>query len=235
MTDYLARFQASTRRKADPELIQRWEWDARFHGDRNIKIQATSAKRTATSMQKVCDQFSNIKPEHELAIKAAASALRSMAHELTQLAAWANDYHAFCAAEWKKRDADELEAFAQARWGNDDQAVQFEFDLIAELGSRDGRQAFAAWCHGAGKHVDCSVENISCDIPLRPGPSMRARAALSVREGQENRRTANKWSGIHGPTVICSWADYDAYLVFRKEVAKSSEKIVRMVGSSTRP
>ena len=40
MSDLLARFQAQTRRKADSDLIRRWEWDARYHGDKNIKIQA---------------------------------------------------------------------------------------------------------------------------------------------------------------------------------------------------
>ena len=41
MSDLLARFQAQTRRKADSDLIRRWEWDARYHGDKNIKIQGT--------------------------------------------------------------------------------------------------------------------------------------------------------------------------------------------------
>ena len=41
MSDLLARFQAQTRRKADSDLIRRWEWDARYHGDKNIKIQAS--------------------------------------------------------------------------------------------------------------------------------------------------------------------------------------------------
>ncbi len=110
MSDLLARFQAQTRRKADSDLIRRWEWDARYHGDKNIKIQASNAKRSATQMQKIKEQFSNLKPEHELAINAAASALRAMAEELTLLAAWAKDYQVFCAAAWKKEEDARLEA-----------------------------------------------------------------------------------------------------------------------------
>jgi hypothetical protein len=101
VSDYLARFQSSTWRKVDPELTRRWEWDARVHGDKNIKVQGASAKRAATTMMKMPDQFSNVKPEHELALKAAASALRAMAEELKTLAGWAKDYHAFCASEMK--------------------------------------------------------------------------------------------------------------------------------------
>lgn len=227
MSDYLARFQALTRRKADPDLIRRWEWDARYHGDKNIKAQATNAKRSATSMQKTREQFSNLKPEHELAINAAASALRSMAQELTLLAAWAKDYHAFCTAEWKKQEEAELEALAQGRWGDDEQALKFECDLIDELSTKDGQRAFADWCHAAGKHQDCKVEEISCRVDrLLHGSSQRIRAALTVKQGND-RTQANKWNGVRGPTVICSWADYEAYLVYRKEVAETSARIVR--------
>ena len=60
MSDLLARFQAQTRRKADSDLIRRWEWDARYHGDKNIKIQASNAKRSATQMQKIKEQFSSL-------------------------------------------------------------------------------------------------------------------------------------------------------------------------------
>lgn len=43
--DYLQRFQALTRKQADPELIRRWEWDARFNADKNIKNELANAKR----------------------------------------------------------------------------------------------------------------------------------------------------------------------------------------------
>ncbi|MDM0029101.1 hypothetical protein [Variovorax saccharolyticus] len=233
MSDYLSRFQAQTRRKADPELVRRWEWDARYHGDKNIKNQASNAKRTATSMQKACEQFSNLKPEHELAIKAAASALRSLAEELALLAAWAKDYHAFCAAEWKKQETQELESLAQQRWGQNDQALKFECDLIAELGTTEGQRTFAHWCHGAGRYEDCKIEEISCRVDcLLPGPTDRIRAAITVRQGND-RAMANKWEGRNGPTVICSWADYEAYLAYRKEVARASARIVAMAGRQT--
>ncbi|BEP35317.1 hypothetical protein GmRootV59_22880 [Variovorax sp. V59] len=230
MRDYLNRFQAQTRRKADLELVRRWEWDARFHGDKNIKNQASNAKRTATSMRKACEQFSNVvRPEHELAVKAAASALRSMAAELELLAAWAKDYHAFCTAERKKEEAAELEALAQERWGHDDAALKFECDLFAELGTPQGQQAFANWCHAAGKHLDCKVEEISSNVEgLLRGSTDRIRAALTVKQGMD-RGAANKWVGWRGQTtVICGWPDYLAYLAYRREVASTSARIVQM-------
>lgn len=232
MSEYFDRFLAISRRKADAELIRKWEWDARFNGDKNIKNQASNARRAATSMQKAYDQFSNLKPEHELAIKAAASALRSIAQDLSLLAAWAKDYHTFCETERSKKEAEELEALAQARWGSDAQAFTFESDLLTELRTRDGQLAFAAWCHGAGKYTDCKLEDIQCDVRnFPPSANQRLRISAMIREVAE-RRHANKWDGRNGPTVICSWADYEAYVDFRKEVAKSSERIVRMAGSN---
>ena len=230
MADYLTRFQCTTWRKADPELIARWEWDARFNGDKNIKSQSSNAKRSATTMQKMCEQLSNMKPEHELALKAAASALRAMADDLQVLAAWAKDYFVFCTAERKKEEDARLETLAQGRWNDDEQALTFETDLIEELGSADGRMAFAHWCHAVGKYGQCALDSISCRVDrLLPGPSLRHRAALTIEQGKD-RIAANVWEGRSGPTVICSWSDYEAYLAYRKEVAKASARIVAIAG-----
>ena len=68
MTDYLSRFDSRTWRKLDPELIRRWEWDARYNGDKTIKTQASNAKRAATTMQKTSEQFTNLKPDHTLTL-----------------------------------------------------------------------------------------------------------------------------------------------------------------------
>jgi hypothetical protein len=231
VSDYLARFQSSTWRKVDPELIRRWEWDARFHGDKNIKVQAAGAKRAATTMLKMPDQFSNIKPEHELALKAAAGALRAMADELKNLAGWAKDYHAFCAAEMKKEEAARLEAVAQARWGNDESAVEFETSLIQELGTQDGRLTFAAWCHSVGKYRQCALDQISCQIDhLSTGPTLRMRAALTIEQAKDMNRGTHLWETRSGPTVTCSWKDYEEYLTYRKEVAKTSARVFQIAG-----
>jgi len=230
MTDYLTRFKSMTRRKADPELISRWEFDARYHGEKNIKAQASNAKRAATTMLKMQTQFSKIKPEHELAIRAAASALRAMAEEMTLLAAWAKDYHAFCADEQKKEETARLEALAQARWGSDEHAVKFETDVIQELGTTDGRLAFASWCHSIGKYRQCALDEISCRVDrLSPGSTLRLSAARTVEQGTD-RHGPNLWQGRNGPTVICSWSDYEAYLAYRKEVAKTSARIFEIAG-----
>jgi hypothetical protein len=231
VSDYLARFQSSTWRKVDPELTRRWEWDARFHGDKNIKVQAASAKRAATTMMKMPDQFSNVKPEHELALKAAASALRAMAEELKTLAGWAKDYHAFCASEMKKEEGARLEAVAQARWGNDESAVEFETSLIQELGTPDGRLTFAAWCHSVGKYRQCALEQISCQIDhLSTGPTPRMRAALTIEQAKDMNRGTHLWDTRSGPMVTCSWRDYEEYLAYRKEVAKTSARVFQIAG-----
>ncbi|BDU57016.1 hypothetical protein [Limnohabitans sp. TEGF004] len=39
MADLLMQFLAHTTLQADPQLIKRWEWDMRYHGDENIKLE----------------------------------------------------------------------------------------------------------------------------------------------------------------------------------------------------
>ncbi len=229
MSDYLAKFQAATRRKADPELIRRWEFDAKYHGDKNIKVQLAGAKRTATSMAKAGKQFSNLRAEHELALRAAVSALEALVKELVPLSFWAKDYKVFCDAERKKEEAADLEAVAVARWGNDEKALQFEADLMSELGTPAGRLAFAIWVHSTGSYLVVSLSEISCTVNQLShyGSTLRERAAETVKEGMRSR-TPNQWSGMSGPTVICPWQDYEAYLSYRREMAKTTARIVQM-------
>lgn len=232
MSKYLSKFLAQTRRKANPELIDRWEWDARTNGDKNIKAQLANARRTATSLSKAGGQFSNLRPEHDLAIKAAVSAMQALASELAPLAAWAKDYKVFCDAEAKKQHAADLESIALKRWGNNDAAVQFESDLMQELGTHAGRVAFANWAHSAGMYVNVAVEEISCTVDgLRHGESQRARAASTV-EQNISRTAPHRWTGLRGPCVVASWNDYEAYVSYRREVAKTTARIVQMATES---
>ena len=227
MSDYLTRFQKQSRLKADPELIQRWEWSARYHGDAKIKIELANAKRTATSMQKARTQFSHIKPEHDLAIRAAASALRSLAGDLAALATWAKAYGAFCEAERKREDAAELEATAQERWGSDESEVKFEYDLIRELVSDEGQLAFGAWCHSKGKYLSCETAEIHGPVSrIESEATVRASVARTVQRSRAERPLPNMWRGRRGNCVTCSWSDYEHYLKDRKDVSNAALRIV---------
>lgn len=232
MSDYLARFQKQSRLKADAELIQRWEWSARNYGDAKIKIELANAKRTATSMQKARTQFSNVKPEHDLAISAAASALRSLAADLAALATWAKTYGAFCEAERKREDAAELKAIAQERWGSDESAVKFEYEFIRELVSDEGQLAFGAWCHSKGKYLGCETTEIHGPVSrIESEATVRASVARTVQRSRAESKLPNSWRGMRGNTVICSWSDYEHYLEDRKEASNAALRIVEGIAT----
>lgn len=226
MSLMLVKFQAQYRQSVDPALAERWDYDVRSHGEKNIKLQIAQAKRTATTLRKASQQFLNIRPEQELAIKAAASAMTALAKELVPMVAWAKAYKKFCEAEWQREQAEQLEAIAAARWGDDAAALQFEADLIEELSSADGKLAFAHWLHSRGEHTDVALPNIaSCVDRLSEGRTLRERAAATVE--QEKRQTDNKWSGMQGLHVICSWQTYEHYLAHRKVVAAKTKGILK--------
>ena len=235
MSDYLAKFQAKTRRRLDPELIRRWEWDARFHGDTKIKIQLANARRASTLKTKAGTQFSNLRPEHELAINAAVNAMHALVKELEPLALWAKDYKVFCDAEKKKEVAADLEAVAMARWGDDERALQFEVDLLVELGTPAGWLAFAKWVQATGKYLDVAITGISCTVNAlnRHGSSIRERAANTVKEEMRST-TPNRWNDQSGPKVICPWQDYEAYVAYRREIAKTTALIVQMATTDSK-
>lgn len=236
MSDYLQRYLAGGRRRtADPALIERWEWEARWQGDSKIKTELSAAKRTSTELRKACGQFGSLRPEHDLALRAAASAMDALVRDLTALTAWAKDYKAFCDLERRQEDAARLESIATKRWGDDPAALQFEIDLMRELDAPEGKDAFAAWCHAHGKYRECGVSQIVSPLD---GVGLgdvtdRVSAAKAVRKGMECS-SPNRWHGVRGPTVICPWTDHENYLAYRRKLVATAASVVASVASSQR-
>lgn len=229
MADLLKQFLAQTKLQADPELIERWEWDMRYYGDENIKQQVAHAKRTATALRNSCEKFQHLSPEQELAFKAAASGMRKLAEDLNRLGVWAKAYLVFCKKAREIQRAKELESIASERWGDDVAALQLEADLVLELSSKDGKRAFGEWAHSSGWHTDVSLENISaCMDHIESGGSLRERMAKTVEANV--RATDNKWYPRDGARVICGFRIYESYLAYRKELASTTNSFLRLVG-----
>jgi hypothetical protein len=232
MTNLLTKFLAQTKLQADQELIKRWEWDMRYHGDENIKQQVAHAKRTATALRNSCEKFKHLSPEQELAFKAAASGMRKLAEDLNRLGVWAKAYFVFCKKAREIQRANELELIASERWGDDVAALQLEADLVLELSSKDGRSAFAQWVHSSGLHTDVALENISaCMNHIESGGSLRERMAQTVEANM--KATDNKWYPFEGPRVICGWRIYESYLAYRKKLANNTKSFLRLIGQAT--
>jgi hypothetical protein len=237
MHKYLNDFQRQIRVSADAELISRWESSARYYGDRDIKIQLASAKRTATTLVKSATQFSNLKPEHELAIKAAANAMRSLAEELSVLAVWAKKYKIFCDQQRELEKISRLDELAAKRWGGDPKVFAFEFDLVNELCTKDGQLQFAAWIHSSGLFRDVKPENLTCRVDkLHEGKSPQHRLAQTIVEFSDSDRYSpdHAWTGFRGEKIaICSFAKYEEYLRYRQSIQKTASLLLESVSLST--
>jgi hypothetical protein len=226
MSSRLAKFASTSRIRVDPALAERWEFDAARYGEAPIKSQVAHAKRTATTLRNALTQFKQIRPEQEAALKAAASAMTSLATELAPLVPWAKAYQAFCVAEHARENIEELEALATARWGTDDAAVRFEADLVQELGTSEGRLAFAQWLHSRDEHTDVPLDGISsCIDRLGEGSTVRQKLAYRLRE--DRRATNNQWGTRQGMRLIASFAIYERYLAHRKDVAAEASSILK--------
>ena len=57
MSDYFDRFMRQTKFKVDMEDALRWKYSAMRNGDKDIKAQMATARRTATSLERSIQQF----------------------------------------------------------------------------------------------------------------------------------------------------------------------------------
>ena len=233
MSDYFDRFMRQTKFKVDMEDALRWKYSAMRNGDKDIKAQMATARRTATSLERSIQQFSNLRPEQELAIKAGASAVRALTRDMETLCNRAKSFKAFFDLEFKKDRDTELEAIAFKRWGSDDDAFKFEFALMQELGSTDGKLNFGNWMHSLGQHLDATIEDVVCAVDgVGYGESNgtdRHRAALTVRAAKEKR--FQKWTGIRGVNVTTTFVDYEKYLIFRRGVVITATATMQKIAA----
>lgn len=228
MSTYLERFK--TRRKVNAELAQRYEHDASYNGDKHIKNELASAKRTATSLAKASAAFSYLRPEQKLALDAATSAMRSLARDLAELALWAKDYAAFCASEREREDMEKLEKIAVKRWSNDVVALNFEASILSELQTNDGKHALGDWFHGRGLHKDVPRNDFSLSFDLSPPKKNYSNrlntAAILVGIDHTRPQKSNAYSRTGAFWYVCGWQDYEEYLAWRKSVAGETESAI---------
>jgi hypothetical protein len=228
MTNYLDSYLKSGRCDIDIELLKLWQHSARYYGDKEIKAQMANARRTATMLKKSIEQFSKMRPEQELAIKAAASAMQALANDLTGLASWAKSYHAYCEIKYKKERAETLKAIAWKRWGDDQEAMSFEIAVICELRTIEGRQAFAQWLQNA--HHFSHFQSTCVYDPFTNNSSTgdKTKERIEYAEIIENARSAEReFVSFDGKCLHASWSHYEEYLSYRKQVREKAKAVVQ--------
>lgn len=234
MSTYLERFK--TKRKVNPELTQRYEFDASYYGNKNIKNELASAKRTATSLSKASAAFSYLRPEQKLALDAATSAMRSLAKDLAELALWANDYRAFCVTERERERVESLEKIALKRWNGDVHALNFEAEILAELETKEGKCALGDWFHGRGKLKEVEREDflLSHNKPQSNKEySLRLNTAALLEDLVHNK--PDKYNSYSKEwRYVCGWQDYEDYLAWRKSVASATSAAILNIQTTVR-
>lgn len=223
MSDLLNQFLATTKLKADSQLIERWEHSMRYYGDRDINPQAAHARRTATALNNACKQFQHLAPEQELAFTAAAIGMRKLADDLARLSVFARSYLAFCDKARQIQRNLEIEATAAKRWGEDLSAMEFERSVIEELQTKDGQIALGQWMHSRGHFSHIHESRVLAPFDNATNPEL-----LSTRHGLaqmvEIAMTVRR--DIFGKIARCSWQDYEDYLSYRKEVANTTRRLL---------
>jgi len=235
MTNYLQKYAASTRQKVDMELADRFDFKMRREGDKPIRLQMAKARRAATTMKNLLDDFKDMPPKQMQELMNSAKTLRKLADDLEGLARFAKGYQSFYLAEIKREEDEELEAFALKRWGRENATAEFEWALIRDLETLDGRAELGQWMHGRGNHKSVGVENFHSPFHSAHdmhGTNKRREAAKAIRQAQSqhNQYTELSFNGVH---CHVGMRDYESFLADRKAAASLTHNIVQVakVGS----
>lgn len=224
----LGRFAASTRQKVNMELAERFDFAMRREGDKPIRLQMAKARRAATAVNNLLAEFKDILPTQIKELESSAKALRKLADDLEGLARFAKGYQAFYQAEIRREEDDELEALAMQRWGTDQAAVEFEWALIHELSTRDGRAELGQWMHGRGQHASVDTENFHSPFrqAYQMGSENKRRAAAKAVHQAQTSSDLHATLSYSGKDCHLGWRDYEAFLAERKAAASLVNNMV---------
>lgn len=218
------------------DLLTKFEFHARYHGDRDTKREMSNAKRTATILEQSIKTFGYLSVDTLLEIKAAASAMRVLSNDLKVLAAWAKEYKLFCDSERKIEYYKELEKIAAQRWKTSDD-LSFELNIMKELCTEKGQVAFGNWVHSTGRHLDCNVNDISCVIDRTEFDGVKfcknngseKHLAATIIKNVTIHKACNKWqpSAWTGLRVVCGVIIYEEYIAYRQVVYKAAALVLQ--------
>lgn len=203
-----------------PDLLLRYSIDAKYGGGEQMRKDAAGMKRTAAGIEKTVQGFHNL-PEHQKEIlSGAAREMRGLAATLTRLSVWADGYKAFSDKQRQDEELAQLEAFAARRWGNNQQAHEFEAGVLLGLNSAEGREDFVAWMQSQGLHptvratgLDFTADGSFHDAQLhKPGPTLRLRAAKFLMNMEPRERVTGGALMTHGRNLL------DGYIKYRRSV-----------------
>ena len=158
------------------ELQEKYASRSTYQLADRVKQDAAAAKRGATEMQKLFDQFRDVLGDDQLlALKAAVSVARKLATELDGIKPWSKAYEKHLQEKVLRENHERHMARAHKRWPTDAEAVAQAEDLVAycDGASRAEIEAFIAQQHG------CREGYISLSNSALPG---RLREALSKQD-----------------------------------------------------
>lgn len=148
--------------KVNTDLMAIYEFHAKYHGDKYIKVQIANNRRTVTALKSCVEDF-KATLENKTSFVLTIKALGLLTNDLLLLAKWAREYKAFY-ENARKSELNELDVFCENRWGGDSNKFTFEYDIINELATKQGLMKFANWVHSGGNHGDVKPENIHCCV-----------------------------------------------------------------------
>lgn len=225
--NYLERYTSSTRHKVDMELADRFDYQMRHDGDKPIKQQMATARRAATTMAKLMNEFTNLPDSQAQQLQQSVQTLRTLANSLESLARFAKGYHAFFKAEMQREHEARLDKLASERWGNDTAAMEFEWALIAELQTADGRRALGQWMHSQELYVDIPADNFHGPFFSRTMLGLNKTREAAERLDEVNWKVhKHSDAGFLHKHCHVGTAHYEKYLAARKAAAEHALSLV---------
>lgn len=212
----------------DPRLL--YLRSAALYGDTQIKADAARIKTLTSTLRKNLSFLQEIPDNLQLDMSRLLVKLEDYTSDLLSIVDWASGVHEQAQQEKKMATREQLERFAQDRWGADVELRDAEISVLKELQTSSGMQAMGEWFHSHGLLRDIPSTNFSSPFSsfkiFSPGDDVLNMSLCLITA---STTVGHRIKGFNTALYRIGYSEYNNYLQHQLESKASSLKVIQMI------
>jgi hypothetical protein len=213
---------------SDPQVL--YLQSAELHGDTQIKADAARLKRITSALRNNLSLLHRVPNSLHVDMGKLLVKLEDYTSDLMNIVDWASEVHAQAQRERNKVAREQLECFAQERWGTDIERRDTEIAVLKELQTSSGMQAMGEWFHSHGLLQDIPATNFSSPFStftvFSPGDEVLNACLCLIKA---STTVGHRIKGFNTAWYRIGYSEYDNYMQHQLESKASSLKLIQLI------
>ena len=222
--------RANLGQNSDPRAL--YLKSAELHGDMQIKADVARLKSLTSALRKNLSLLDQAPDSLHLDMSRLLVKLEAYTSDLVSIVDWASEVHVQAQRYRSKATREQLERFAQDRWGADIDLRDAEISVLKELQTSSGMQSMGEWFHSHGVLQNIPATNFSSPFStftvFSPGDDVLNACLCLIKA---STTVGHLIKGFNTARYRIGYSEYNNYLQHQLESRASSLKVIQLISN----